>query len=209
MHPKDTGKAYDQITWRWTREDYNVQYGIKQHERAIKFFTRQNGSHLEDQTWAALDVGCGCTGRFIQLLTDVGFLAEGLDVSSEMIKLARQKQPDIEFHHQDIVQWSMPKKYDFITAWDSIWHLPLEQQSPVLTKLVGSLNPGGILIFSFGGVEDAGEHQNNAMGPTVNYSSLGANGFLSLLMSLKCSVRHLEFDQYPELHTYVIVEKTQ
>lgn len=201
--PEETGKAYDQITSLWTREDYPFQYGIAQHKRAIQFTIKNDAQHSK----FALDVGCGCTGRFIDLLTESGYTAEGLDVSAEMIRLAREKQPHIRFHHQDILSWQPEKQYDFITAWDSIWHLPLSQQTPVMTKLTEMLNPGGILIFSFGGVEDAGEHQNSTMGPRLNHSSLGTNGFIQLLIACNCIIRHLEFDQYPELHTYLIVEK--
>jgi hypothetical protein len=83
----------------------------------------------------------------------------------------------------------------------------LEQQVPVLTKIVDSLNAGGVFIFSFGGTNEAGEHTDHFMGPEVYYSSFGTNGFLKLFMELGCIIRHLEFDQHPELHTYLIVEK--
>ena len=124
-----------------------------------------------------------------------------------MIRLARHRHPDVVFHRQDICEWPIEEKYDFITAWDSIWHIPLEQQENVLTKLVSSLNSGGVFIFSFGGTVEQGEHTNDAMGPEVYYSTLGTNGFLELIISLGCICRHLEYDQYPELHTYLIVQK--
>jgi hypothetical protein len=46
------------------------------------------------------------------------------------------------------------------------------------------------------------------MGPEVYYSTLGTQGFLSLLLQLGCQIKHLEYDQHPELHTYLIVEKS-
>ncbi len=124
-----------------------------------------------------------------------------------MLHLAKQKHPDVTFHHQDICQWQPLEKYDFITAWDSIWHIPLVQQESVMTKLIGSLNKGGVLIFSFGGTDEPGEHTDSFMGPEVYYSTLGTNGFVSLLMKLGAVCRHLEYDQHPELHTYLIVQK--
>ena len=62
-------------------------------------------------------------------------------------------------------------------------------------------------IFSFGGTEEPGAHRDSCMGPEVYYSSLGTSGFLQLLVSLGCLCRHLEYDQYPELHTYLVVQK--
>ena len=198
MKPVEIGKAYDQIVYLWTSEGFNRQNGIQQHKKAISF--TQNRGH-------ALDIGCGCTGRLIDLLASEGFEPEGVDVSEEMIRLARERNPEITFHHQDICDWDLPKGYDFITAWDSIWHIPLEQQEPVLTKIINGLNKDGIFIFSFGGGSGPGDHKNTFMGPEVYYSSLGTNGFLSLFMKLGCICRHLEYDQYPELHTYLIVQK--
>lgn len=199
MEPTEIGKAYDSITERWSEDRFNMKNGLAQHRRAIQF-AKSKG--------AALDVGCGRTGRIISLLIEEGFTPEGIDISANMLELARQKHPHVRFYHEDICHWQPTKKYHFISGWDSLWHLPLAQQKPVLQKLMSSLAPGGIFIFSFGGTDTPGEHENNAMGPTVSYSSLGTNGFLQVVMQAGCTCKHLEFDQYPELHTYLIAQKS-
>lgn len=198
MKPAEIGQAYNQITELWMREEFNRDNGIAAHKRAIAFV---------DTPTAALDVGCGCTGRFIDLLVSAGFSPEGVDVSDKMLALAKQRHPDICFHHKDICQWTLPQQYSLITAWDSIWHIPLDQQRPVISKLAKGLLPGGVLIFSFGGTDAPSEHCDDFMGPQVCYSTLGVNGFVSLLIELGCECRHLEFDQHPELHSYLIVQK--
>jgi SAM-dependent methyltransferase len=198
MNPSDIGQAYNQIAHIWESESFNKNNGIAQHEKAIEFAKNQG---------KALDIGCGCTGRFIDLLQNKGFQPAGIDVSSAMIQLAKNRHPHIDFHHEDICKYELPNKYDFITAWDSIWHIPLAEQENVITKIVNSLNVGGVFIFSFGGTPEPGDQKNKHMGPEVYYSSLGINGFLKVFMNLGCIIRHLEFDQHPELHTYLIVEK--
>lgn len=198
MKPKDIGNAYNLITHLWESDNFDKNNGIEQHKRAIAF-SKNKG--------AALDVGCGCTGRFIDLLLGEGFEPEGLDVSDEMLKRAKKKHPDTAFYHEDICEWLLPKKYDFITAWDSIWHVPLEQQINVLTKLLSALNSGGVFIFSCGGTDEAGEHTDDAMGEEVYYSSLGVNGFLKVFADSGCLCRHMQYDQHPELHAYFIVQK--
>lgn len=198
MNPHDIGKAYNQITHLWKSQDFNRNNGIDLHKRAIAF-CKDRGK--------ALDVGCGCTGRFIDLLLSEDFSPEGLDVSEQMKSLAEKRHPEIKFHQQDICEWEISDKYDFITAWDSIWHIPLNQQEQVLTKLVSCLNTNGVLIFSCGGIDEAGEHTDDFMGPEMYYASLGINGFLKLLISLGCLCRHLEYDQHPELHVCIIVQK--
>lgn len=198
MKPTDIGKAYNKITHIWEKDSFDNNNGISQHKRAIKFVNRRGH---------ALDVGCGCTGRFIDLLVSEGFEPEGVDISDEMIKLAREKHPEINFHLKDICNWTLPKTYDFITAWDSIWHVPLEQQVKVLKKLFSGLNTGGVCIFSCGGTDEKREHKDDYMGSEVYYSSLGISGFIKVIHNANCICRHLEYDQYPELHTYFIVQK--
>lgn len=198
MKPSEIGNAYDQITHLWESEEFDQSNGIAQHKRAISFAKNKG---------LALDVGCGCTGRLIELLKTEGFSPEGIDISKEMIKLAKEKHPEINFYLNDIYEWQAPHQYDFITAWDSVWHTPLNQQANVITKLVSSLNQDGILIFSFGGIESPDEHTDASMGTEVYYSSLGVTGVVNLLIQLGCQLKHLEFDQHPELHSYVIVQK--
>ena len=198
MEPVDIGLAYDQLTHLWHREAFDQNNGIAQHNKAVAF--AKNKGH-------ALDVGCGCTGRIIELLTENGFTVAGIDISNEMVKLAKERHPEHEFFHDDICKFNFPRQYDFITAWDSIWHIPLAEQVRVIKRIVNNLNPGGIFIFSFGGLPDVDEHKNSAMGTQVYYSTLGLNGFITLLIESGCLIRHLEFDQYPELHAYLIVEK--
>ena len=198
MNPTETGKAYNQITHLWESEAFNQQNGIEQHERAIAFVENRG---------PALDVGCGCTGRFIDLLLSKGFQPEGVDISPEMLKLAKKRHPEISFHQKDICEWKLAEKYDFISAWDSIWHIPLDQQEKVLTKLIAGLNSNGVLIFSCGGTDAEGDHRDNSMGPEVYYSTLGINGFLKLFLDLNCYCRHIEYDQHPELHAYFIIQK--
>lgn len=199
MKPEDIGKGYDQITHLWESEGFNLGNGVAQHKRAIAF---------GDQKGMALDVGCGCTGRFIDLLLDSGFTPEGLDISPNMLELARIKHPEVVFYQQDICQWNPPIKYDFISAWDSIWHIPLEMQAAVIKKLIAALNPKGVIIFSFGGIDHADDHLDNTMGPDMYYATLGVSGFIKLIMEQGCVCRHLEYDQYPEMHTYLIAQKT-
>lgn len=198
MTPEQIGQAYDGITHLWQSQDFNRENGMAEHRRALAFVEGRG---------AALDVGCGCTGRFIDWLVGEGFSPEGVDVSAKMIELAQQRNPEIRFYHQDIFQWQLPQSYDFITAWDSIWHLQLDKQKPLLSKLVNALNPGGVLIFSCGSTDEAGEHTDDFMGPTVLYSSLGVNGFWQLFSQLPCRICHFEAGPKPDLHSYFIVQK--
>jgi len=198
MNPEQTGKSYDTITDHWSDDRFNMKNGLDQHGRAISF-VKSRGK--------ALDVGCGRTGRIMDLLAVEGFTPEGLDVSGGMIALARDRNPDWKFYREDICTFQLPDRYSFITAWDSIWHVPLDEQVNVMSKLIGALIPDGIMIFSFGGINEPGSRSDDTMGPLMYYSSLGTNGLIRLLLDHACTIKHLEFDQHPELHAYMIVQK--
>ena len=197
MQPNEIGRSYDTIAHVW--QEPNIQSnGIPQFERAIKFTKARNH---------ALDIGCGSSGRFFDLLLKHGFQVEGIDVSEKMIALARQRHPNVPLHHADIVTWSLPRRYDFISAWDSIWHLPLEMHELVLHKICDGLTRDGVLIFTTGGVDKPEEKSDSCMGPPMYYSVLGIPKTLELLTRFNCICRHLEYDQYPEQHLYIIAQK--
>jgi SAM-dependent methyltransferase len=197
MDPEALGHEYDKIASHW-QEPLLRTNGLAQFEKAIRF-TKNRGP--------ALDIGCGSSGRFIDLLGKHGFVPEGLDVSERMIALAKTSHPEIQFYRADISEWTFPKKYDFISAWDSIWHLPLELQEPVLQKICDGLTDDGIIIFTTGGLDGPHEKSDSSMGIEVSYGVLGIPKTLELLDRFGCVCRHLEYDQYPEKHLYIIAQK--
>ncbi|WP_010047460.1 GNAT family N-acetyltransferase [Gemmata obscuriglobus] len=194
MTPEHVAASYDQIAHQWL--DLST-YGFAQIERAVAFVKRKG---------TALDVGCG-TGRLMGLLDKHGFRTDGLDVSPAMIALARDRHPNARLFHADICGWEQPQPYDLIVAWDSVWHVPLDRQGPVLTKLCRGLAAGGVLVFSTGGTDGPDERQNTFMGPPMYHATLGIPRTLRILAAAGCVCRHLEYDQHPEDHVYFIAQK--
>jgi len=197
MNPVDIANSYDQIAERWLGANLS-ENGITQHERALAF--------LENKRYA-LDIGCGCSGRVIDLLLRHAFQVEGIDVSERMIELAKQRHPEVTLWHADICEWRLPRQYDCISAWDSVWHVPLVSQELVLRKMMEGLAPGGVCIFTTPGLGAPSEKVDSAMGPQMYYSGLGIPRTLELVAETECICRHLEYDQYPELHLYLIVQR--
>lgn len=198
MEPQDVGKSYDLIADRWRSDRFTKDNGVIQHEKAIAF-TKLRG--------AALDIGCGGSGRLVDILLNHGFSPEGLDISNKMLELARSRHPRVSFHHADICRWKFPHSYDFISAWDSIWHVPLRAQEQVLLKMLSGLSLGGVAIFTVGGTEGPGEITNSYMGPPMYHSTLGISRTLEAIAQAGSVCRHLEYDQYPELHVYIICQR--
>ena len=76
-----------------------------------------------------------------------------------------------------------------------------------MLRLMGGLEPGGVFLFSAGGLDVPGEHVDSAMGPEVTYATLGIPGLLDVIREAGCALRHLEFDQHPQNHLVVIVQR--
>jgi len=197
MQPSEIGESYDRIAHRWL-EAFLEPNGIRQHEWALQF--RPAGG-------VALDVGSGCSGRLIRLLQARGYEVEGLDVSAQMIALARERNPGVTFHHADVCEWLPERQYDFITAWDSIWHVPQEKCVNVLHKLCGTLAPGGVFIWATAGLDAPEERHDTSMGASVYYSVPGIPQTLDAIAAAGCVCRHLEYDQWREKHLYLIAQK--
>lgn len=188
------GEKYDRIALWWHEKMKDSVYGVQQVRRALQFCPRGGG--------LALDVGCGAGGRIVRLLQGQELAITGIDVSPEMIKLAIEQHPQETFFVDDIRSFQTTDQFDFIVAWDSIFHLPFTEQEPVVTKLCGLLKKGGVLIYTFG--DAVGEHDDTWHGELFHYSSIGINGNLALLALHGVTCRHLELDQWPEKHAYLI-----
>ncbi len=198
MNPQEIAENYNKLASYWSGDQFNRENGIAQHQKALQFLSNKRN---------AIDIGCGSSGRFIDLMLEAGFEVEGLDISPEMLRLAKEKHPKVEFHLADICAWEFPRKYDFISAWDSIWHAPLVCHEQILMKLCDGLADGGVLIFTSGGIDRPGDSTNPCMGQPMYHAALGIPKLLEVIPRGGCICRHLEYDQYPELHIYLIVQK--
>jgi predicted TPR repeat methyltransferase len=194
------GSAYDMIADRWLDERFDQANGLRQHEQALRFL--QDGA----EGWA-LNVGCGCNTRFNALMREHGMQLEGIDISGRMVALARAADPGVLLHHADVCTWRPQRAYRFISAWDSIWHVALEEQRPLMLKLMQALEAGGVFVFTAGGLDAEDTHVDSTMGPEVYYSTLGIPGLLDVIRDAGCVCRHVEFDQYPEKHLCVVVQR--
>jgi RimJ/RimL family protein N-acetyltransferase len=194
MTPEQVADSYDQIAGQWL--DVST-YGFAQVERAVAFVKHKG---------VALDVGCGA-GRCLGLLARHGFITDGVDASAAMIALARDRHPEARLSHADVCGWELPRSYDLIVAWDSVWHVPLAHQEAVLTNLCRGLTAGGVFVFTIGGTDAPSEKEDSAMGPPMYHATLGIPETLRVLADSGCVCRHLEYDQHPEDHVCIVAQK--
>ncbi|WP_395342677.1 class I SAM-dependent methyltransferase [Ningiella sp. W23] len=212
MKPRATGDNYDKIATWWQTQHKGSKYGVSAIKTALNLsIPRKNTmtsstQHADLQNGSiALDVGCGSGGRLISLVESYGYKITGVDVSKKMIELAQQEHPNHTFLNEDVCTWQCEQHFDFIFAWDSLFHLPLSEQPLVLNKLCSMLKGNGTICYTFG--DDVGEHEDEWRGERFSYSSIGIGENIALLMNNGLTIMHLELDQYPEKHVFVVASK--
>lgn len=95
-----------------------------------------------------LELACG-TGTFLKYFYEQGFDVTGVDVSPEMLALARHKVPQAQLSLQDIASFSLPDTFDVIVClFDSVNHLiGYEKWESLFSRVRNHLHDGGVFIF--------------------------------------------------------------
>ncbi len=98
-----------------------------------------------------LDVGCG-NGYFTRALNRAGYTVAGVDVSAQMLTVAREKAAKegikCEFLLGDITKLKVCGKVDFCTAVnDCINYVPPEKLQKAFSKVYSALKSGGVFLF--------------------------------------------------------------
>jgi SAM-dependent methyltransferase len=95
------------------------------------------------------DIGCG-TGRLEPYLAGKGLSPRGVDLSPEMIRVARRDQPGYEFEVADLRH--LPFEDDSVAGavcWYSLMYLPPDDRPAAFAELYRVVRPGGYLVTAF------------------------------------------------------------
>lgn len=149
----------------------------------------------------ALDAACG-TGRHAAYLASLGHKVIGVDTSTEMLEVAREKVPDGEFHEADLHDLPLADdSVDLVVCAIALSHVPDLAQA--LRELVRVLRPGGDLVISDsrGLIDDVGLPLVK-IGPdgTFGYMPIWsrlASDYLAAALPLGLQVRRCEEPRRP------------
>ena len=94
-----------------------------------------------------LELACG-TGSVLKYLSK-DFEVYGLDLSSEMLEIAKKKVPQAKLFSQDMVKFSISEQFDsIICVFDSINHiLTFSNWEKIFVNAYSHLNDGGLFLF--------------------------------------------------------------
>lgn len=95
------------------------------------------------------DMGCG-PGQIARYLFQRGAQVCGVDLSEEMVRVARERNPMISFQQGNMLRLEAitDNSYVGIAAFYSIIHIPKSAVVSALTELKRVLCPGGVLLLT-------------------------------------------------------------
>lgn len=159
-------------------------------------FVREFSNCLKEGS-TILDLGCG-PGNIAKFLVNQnkGYKILGVDLSSEMLKLAHQNVPTEHFVIGDIRDLQLERKFDAVIASFCIIHLEDDEAIGLLRKTRDLLNDQGFLYLCFmnGGIPgfDKASFSNEEM--YFNYFS--PDEIKKILENLDYKVLSMHFHEY-------------
>ncbi len=137
---KEIAKRYDS-----SAEIYDNRYKDIQDKKYSEIFSRVN----IQKSKAILDIGCG-TGTFLNIISEIeitGMKLVGIDISLEMIKIAHEKYPNIDFVVAD--SDALPVKDFAFSQIFSITHLQnLQKPEQTLSEMIRISVKDALIVIS-------------------------------------------------------------
>lgn len=158
-----------------------------------------------------LDVGSGTGRPTAERLVRAGFDVTGIDVSAEMVRVARERVPGARFQQADVRTFDAPEGgYDAVCSFFPLLVMDQPEVAASLTRMASWVAPGGALALATVPGDIRGL-DIVWMGHPVTVSSLSAAEHLRLLRAAGLEVVHHHTalyrphgpDAQPEEHLYV------
>lgn len=126
-------------------EFYNAIYKFKDYAGASEQLYSLIQQH-NPKAKTLLDVGCG-TGKHLEYLQKY-YQVEGLDISPELLQVAREQCPEIPFHEASMVDFNLDRTFDVVIClFSAIAYVKtIECLDQAVASMARHLKPGGIMI---------------------------------------------------------------
>jgi ubiquinone/menaquinone biosynthesis C-methylase UbiE len=126
-------------------EIYDRIYRFKNYGKDVEYVLDQIRTH-HPAARTLLDTACG-TGNHVAILKQ-HYAVDGLDLSAEMLAIARRKFPAVTFHEASMTDFSLGRGFDVVTClFRSIGYVRTAKN---LVAAIGAMSrhvlPGGLLL---------------------------------------------------------------
>lgn len=150
-----------------------------------------------------LDLACG-TGRLIQQLKPHCLVIEGVDLSQEMLKIAKSKDKKIKYYHQGFLNLDTKKKYNvIISTFDAINYLTNKKDLTRAFKNVARhLIGDGLFIFDFNTIHK--KLKKEIKKGNITYHSLIRDRYWFLTLGIQIGKNN--FKEYHKERLYSLLE---
>ncbi len=103
--------------------------------------------HKQTDGQKLLDVACGTGGHFPYLVDH--YQLTGLDLDNDMLAVARQRFPDVDFYQGDMRDFNLGQTFDVVVCLFSAiaYVVTLDGLQSTLNRFYQHLNPGGVAII--------------------------------------------------------------
>jgi SAM-dependent methyltransferase len=161
------------------------------YERNAQAYDRDRGRSLEERAWldrflshmrpesTVLDLGCGMGEPIARYLIERGVMVVGVDASPAMIQRCRARFPESEWIVADMRELELGRCFDGVLAWDSFFHLSMDDQRGMFPRFASHARRGAPLMFTSGTEE--GEAIGSYCGEPLYHASLALAEYEQLL----------------------------
>ena len=127
---------------------------------------------------SVLDLGCGAGEPIARHFIEAGHDVTGLDFSSVMLGIARERFPQATWIEADMRDFDLGRRFDAIIGWDSFFHLTREGQGKAVRAISRHLETDGQVLLTVG--DEEGEVLGAVGADPVYHSSLSPEGYRAL-----------------------------
>lgn len=124
---------------------YDLIYDFKDFPRTTERLRSLIHEHARGAR-SLLDVGCG-TGRHLELLGP-SLDRVGIDLSEEMLEIARVRCPEVELHQGDMATTTLNRQFDVVCClFSAVAYVGTQQRlTDAIRTMAAHLAPGGLLV---------------------------------------------------------------
>lgn len=125
---------------------YDSIYRNKNYRKEAQYVHNLIKQYKDSAGLKLLDIACG-TGGHIPYLSPF-YEVQGLDQSASMLEIARQRNPKVHFHHQNMIDFSLEEDFDIaICLFSAIGYVvTVPDLFDAISNMGDHIVPGGILI---------------------------------------------------------------